>query len=127
MPHTRHGAVHPCRSRVPHQRTSSALLLTCEDSLKIIEVDVGISIDQELDVVHGRNFGERQVDGELQVVRELRRSFIERCTPKHGKNNGQNLLLVHQREVSEVPLKSIAESRAYRRNPLRQGSESQGS
>ena len=88
------------------------MLLICEDSLEIIEVDIGISIDQELDVVHGRNLGERQVDEELEVVLELRRSFIERCTPEHGRNNGQDLLLVHQREVSEVPLESRAESRA---------------
>ena len=103
------------------------MLLACEDSLEIIEVDVGISVDQELDAVHGRNLGERQIDEELEVVRNLGRSFIERGTPKHGHNNGQDLLLVHQREVSKVPLESRAEGRAHRRNPLRQGSESLGS
>ena len=61
-----------------------------------------------LELIHGRNLGERQVDEELEVVRNLGRSFIERCTPKHGHNNGQDHLLVHQREVSEEPLESRA-------------------
>ncbi len=53
------------------------VLLGCEDSLEIIDVDVGISVDQELDAVHGRNLSERQIDEELEVMRNLGRSFAE--------------------------------------------------
>jgi hypothetical protein len=41
------------------------VLLGCEDSLEIIEVDVRNSVDQELDAIHGRNLGERQINEEL--------------------------------------------------------------
>ena len=98
------------------------MFLVCKDPRDIVEVDVRISTPQVLHVGQRRNLGECQVDDALEVVQKLGLSFEERYAPKPVHYNGEDLLLVHQREVSEVLLGSWKESSLSK--SLQQGNES---